>query len=375
VSVIENITEWLLTATKTATLDIGSSTLRWAYGEIHQQKPSLMLFRSCRAPSITFLPPQTGSRVNSNELAELLQSIVQTKYGLEQYAAVILPDQAFHFGSISVPSAAGKTSLLPLLERDIQKSAAFPCSSYVIKHETGKIKAGRLTVQYCALPVQLLEDVQRACRQARIIPVSVQPSFTGLFRLLVQHQTISDHPSVFLHIGNESTTMGIYEKAGLRSVNLIDFGVQNLIDAASQELKCDIDSAVQTLFHEPLLLEDPGASEAQREILAFGAVESLLADFLQKIYGQLLLFTSENSEESGYSKIVISGGGALIKNLDRLITFNLGIPASTISNELKQLASIPGLPAQERLETLAPALGNISMQPVRRDRFDRVMAS
>jgi Tfp pilus assembly PilM family ATPase len=245
----------------------------------------------------------------------------------------------------------------------------------VIKHETGKSKGSQLYVQYCALPITILEEVQRACEMARIVPVSVQPAFVGLIKLLMRHQSISEHPSVFLHIGNESTTMGIYDKAGLRTINLLDFGFRRLLQSIIEGLECDESTATQALFHEPLLLDDPGASDAQNEIPAFAAIETPLADFLQKIYGQLLLFGSEHPEENGYSKIVVSGEGALIKNLDRLITFNLGIPASVISNELKDISELTGLPADEMLETLAPALGSLLLQPARKDRFDRIMAA
>ncbi|OGK06490.1 MAG: hypothetical protein A2W80_10535 [Candidatus Riflebacteria bacterium GWC2_50_8] len=374
-SVIDNITEWLLSAGRAGTLEIGSSYLRWVYGEKNQLTPALQIFRSCQTDAVRFTNFQSSYLFDSNKVAESLQPLIEIKHGVEKYANVVLPDQAFHFGSINIPAAAAKASLIPLLERDIQKTAPLPCNAYVIKHETGRNRGSQLNVQYCALPLSVLEDVQRACDKAHLIPVSIQPSFTGLFRLLSLHQNISDHPSVFLHIGNECTTMGVYEKSGLRAINLLDFGVQNFIQAVAQELNCDHNAAVQTVFHEPLLLDDPGASEAQVEIAAFGVVEPLLADFLQKIYGQLLLFSSEHHEESGYSRIVISGGGALIINLDRLITFNLGIPTSTISRELKQLTELPGLPVHEKLETLAPALGNIILQPARRNRFDRMLAA
>ena len=372
---IENITEWLLTANKTYVLEIGSSNLRWAYGETNRPEPSLQQFRSCRSPEMMLSSLQDQYQLDSTTLSKMLKPLADIKYGIEKYATVILPDQAFHFGSISVPAAASKASLLPLLERDVQKTAFLPCNSYVIKHEASKKSDGRLTVQYCALPARIFESISKACALAGIIPVSVQPSFTGLFRLLNRHQIASEHPSVFLHIGNESVTMGVYEKAGMRAVNLIEFGVSNLLDAVMTGMGSNEDIAWQTLFHEPLLLEDPSASAAQKEIPAFSLVEPMLADFLQKIYGLLLLFSSEHQQESGYSRIVISGGGALLKNLDRLITFNLGIPTTTVSSELEHLKKHLNLPAREKLETLAPILGSLILQPTRRDRFDRVMAA
>ncbi|PKL41872.1 MAG: hypothetical protein CVV41_17040 [Candidatus Riflebacteria bacterium HGW-Riflebacteria-1] len=374
-SIIDNITEWLLSASRVSTLDIGSNCLRWLYGSMNQQTPALQTFRSRQTDAVHLVKDQPGHLFDSNAVAKLLASLVATKYGIENHAAIILPDQAFHFGSIHVPTAAGRSNLTPLLQRDIQKTAPLPINSYVIKHETGKNKGNQLSVQYCALPTTILEEVQRACEMARIVPVSVQPSFVGLIKLLMRHQSISEHPSVFLHIDNESTTMGIYDKNGLRTVNLLDFGFRSLLQAIREGSGCDESAATQALFHEPLLLDDPGASDAQNEIPTFGAIEGPLADFLQKIYGQLLLFGSEHPEENGYSKIVISGEGALIKNLDRLITFNLGIPASVISNELKDISGLTGLPADEKLETLAPALGSLLLQPARKDRFDRIMAA
>lgn len=372
-SVIENITEWLLKQSRINTLEIGSSILRWAGGGLRHES-SLAFYRSCLNPGVKLSVLQDGEVFETTKLATALKSLAKIEYGIHQYAAVILPDQAFHLGSLTVPAAVGKAGIQPLIERDIQKNAALPFSSYIIKHEQGKNQSGKLLIQYCALPKQIVENLNDAFAEAGIIPVSIQPSFICLYRFLASHQAAGEHPSIFLHIGNKITSLGIFEKAGLRTIAPLDFGVQTLISAIMQANSCDVASASQQLFKEPLLLDDP-ATPAQREISAFAAIEDVMADFLQKVYGQLLLFTSENPQETGFARILISGGGALIKNFDKLIGYNLGISAGTISKEFKDIQQASELPDGESLEILAPMLGNLSLKPVIRDRFERVMAA
>ena len=364
-SIIGNITEWLLKNSRINRLEIGSAYLRWADGTLSQQKSALNNLRRTHSPGLTEF---------STVISEL-KSLAKVKYGIEKYVALILSDQAFHFGAISVPAAVSKAGVLPLIQRDIQKNASLPFNAYAIKHENGKTRAGKLYIQYCALPAQLQESIEQTCNAAGLVPVSVQPSFACLLRLLQKHQQPSEHASVFLHIGNENTTMGIYESTGLNTVLLINFGVQNLIAELVKVTGCDTETAQNQLFKEPLLLEDPSASQAQHEIPAFLTLEPVFASFLQQAYGQLLLYTSENPEQSGFARITISGGGAVIKNIDRLIAYNLGISTTKISDELKHLQQMPGLPDGETLETLAPILGNLLLEPVQRDRFDRVMAA
>jgi Tfp pilus assembly PilM family ATPase len=372
-SVIANITEWLLNISRICVLEIGSSILRFADGELRQSVATIKEYKSCRNPVTNF--NAANDSINYDNLSDSLKSLAGMRYGIERYAAIIIPDHLFHFGSVSLPVAAGKAGILPIIQRDIQTNAPLPFNAYSIRHESGKTRNGKLNIQYCALPLNTQSEIERACNRARILPVSIQPSFACLHKLLHQHQNISEHAYVFLHIGNQNTSMGIYDQNGLRAVFVINFGVQTLISAIVQNTDSDEASAVHQLFNEPLLLDDPADSKAQREIPAFALIEGLIADFLQQVYGQLLLFNSENPEETGYSSIIISGGGALIKNFDRLVAYNLGISSVKLSDELEHVRLATAMPEAESLETIAPLLGNLSLQPVNRNRFDRVMAA
>ncbi|NCB38341.1 MAG: hypothetical protein EOM80_06170 [Erysipelotrichia bacterium] len=371
--IVDTITEWLLLKSRASILELGSSRLRWAEGVFVNNRPVFSNFRQLPAPP-SVLSSQLGQFVcDTAEMAKALKQLTEQKFIFENYASIVIPDQAFHFGSFWVPAVAAKTGLQPFVEREIQKTSSLPYKEYSVKYEFGEKKDNKIPVHYCALPLGILNEILEICDEAKIVPIAVQPSFAGLVKLLKTSLGESKHPSVFLHIGNESITAGIYGNDGLRAVHIINRGISDLIKIIQTTGK-SAEEAQKALTDELVLLEDP-TSDAQFEIETYRLIEAALADILQKIYGFLLLFSNDHPDESGFIKIVLSGGGTSIRNLDKLITSNIGIPTVALSRELDMIAADFKSPAHENLETLAPIIGNMLLEPWRFDRYDRIMAA
>ncbi|MFZ5952087.1 MAG: hypothetical protein ACOYXC_15390 [Candidatus Rifleibacteriota bacterium] len=290
----------------------------------------------------------------------------------EQYIALTLPDYLFSMGSFSVPTVAIKAGIQPLLERELRQSSELNIKESIIRYELGARTGSKLNLFYTAISRNLIEEIHAACDSARVLPVSIQPSFTGLIHLIKQIKTDSPHPAVVIHIDEFATTAGIFKNGGLLQLQLVPVGLKNLAERLSEDLNIAIEEACSIILKKLIILEDP-SNEAQLEIVEYTILESIFADLLQKIYGFLLLFSNDHPEEVGFSRIILSGSGSGIKNLDRLFNANLGIATGTISSESFS-ESIP-FSNLENFNVFAPAIGQALIQPWNNEGFERVFAA
>lgn len=312
--------------------------------------------------------------LNNEELLNDLRKISDYRFPFEKHASVILPDHVFTFGSFQVPAVAIKSGIMPFLEREIHKSTTLTFKDFAVRYEFGEKHDNKVPVHYCALRLVFLQEIKKILAGAGIVPLAIQPAFAGYARLLKTSVAETKHPSVFLHVGHDAVTGGIFNRDGFKALHVVNLGIKDLVSAVQTNSSCTESEAVEMITDEILLLEDP-SSDAQAEVETYRQVESVLIDLLQKIYGFLLLFSNDHPEESGFLKIIISGEGTRIKNLDKLIAANLGIPVVNIISEIELLVSELVLPEAETVSTLAPILGNLQLMPWQLGRFDRVIAA
>lgn len=374
-SVIDKITDWLISHSPAATLELGANKLLLCDGKYHKNSFVLNNLRSARSEIGYINKEDKSDTYNPVDLEAGIERLCSGKLLAQKHVSIIVPDFMFHIGSVYVQVDATKTGVKPFLERELQKSAPRPYGEYSLKYEVAERKGDKINIQFTALANEVIDVLTSVCAKSNLVPISIQPAFVGLFKLLSLKPNESEHPGVFLHFDMQGTTIGIYDKNGLRSLSKVEIGVNKLIKAVKTCMECDDLVAWRTLFTEPLLLEDPSAADAQLEINSYSFVEAILADFLQKIYGILLLFSSENPQNSGFTRIIISGQGAMIRNIDRLVAYNLGIPSHTISQEFAETdVRFPDLQG-ETIETLAAVLGSIVLEPAKIKRYDRIMAA
>lgn len=373
-SIVTSITEWLLARVKPNIFELGSSRFRRVKGLYKNDSFTLGETDYVTSPDDMVFSNRLEQAVYDHEsVVSSIQELFHRKRFNENYVSIVIPDQAFLLGSFSVPNVALKAGFKPLLEREVQKNATLSFKDYEIRFEPGQKVGKKTIIHYCAIPKGVIADIEVVCLESGLVPLSFQPSFTGLLKLA----RITAEPNYtysLLHLGNEAITATIYSADGLRQIQVLEMGMFDLIRSIEKAMNINFEEAKKMLEEEIVLLDDP-ASDAQFDVELYKILEPVFAEILKKIYGFLLLYTNDHPEENGFAKILLSGGGSRIKNIDKLIFSNLGINTGFIGAEVSKVISVNLLPVTETFESLAPILGNILIEPWNINGYDRVMTA
>lgn len=370
-SLIEQLNEWLIARSPVHLLEFSGKKMRWCEGSWKENRFDI---RRLKSTEIVYESAQTDALPDMASTVKELRAISGYRFPFEKHAAIILPDHFFTFGSFQVPAVAARSGLQPFLEREIHKTTTLSFKDFHVRYEFGEKHENRIPVQYCAISKTRMQAIFQITERSGIVPVSIQPAFTGLVKALRTATVDARHPSVFVHLGEKTTTAGIFNREGLLTIHTIDRGFSDLLAAIKNAGNCSNEQALSKLIDEIVLLEDPNC-EAQGEIETYQHIEAVLIDLLQKIYGFLLLFSNDHPEESGFLKIILSGEGTKIRNIDRLINANLGIPTNFFQSEIDTMVSTLALPDKETPSTIATLLGNLILAPWQLERYDRIMAA
>ncbi len=371
----QSLTEWALRFARPEIIELGTNRFRRLRGSCENGVFSPQIVREVPAPQGLVLSSHLGQAIFDLEgFQRAIRDLFQPEKPRGKYVSIVLPDTAFHFAAMSFPTPLFRANPMSLIEREIQSSAPLPLREYMIRYETGPQAGSRTTVFCCAVPHGLIRDLEAALNSLDLVPLSIQPSFLSSLTLLRQFEDQSSpYPSVYLHVGHESTTMAIFSTKGLKRLQIVPVGGLDLTRAIGRQLGLMFEQAEKQKQEELILLDDP-TDEAQSEVPLFQALAPLFTDLLQKLYGFLQMYAGECPEEAAFRRIVLAGSGSHMKNFDRLVSSNLGIICLSVSQFLKFAPGTPEVDARAKV-SFFPLFGNLALTPWNLERFDRLMAA
>jgi len=378
VSLTRTITEWLLSRVQPDLIELGTRWFRLLRGTWEDGTWKIKTAAAVPAPrGIIFTSYLTTCLFSEASIVTAIKSLYDGIVPRETYATLILPDQAFHIGTLNLSTVIIKANPIAALEREVQNTAPMPLREYFLRFEVGMQHGNRSLIPFCALSKGVIAELEQLFQGIGIQLMSIQPSFIGTTALWKQiDQNPSPNPLALMHLGNEATTIGIAGSAGLKRIQLINVGVKDAVNALSKYSEMTPDDAEAAIMKELILLDDP-TQEAQTEIPAYKALESTFSTWLHKLYGILQLHAAEVPADTTYRQIVLSGGGALWRNFDRLVADNLGLSVTRFESVLgsRLTSAFAGIDVRGGAQGFIPLLGHLMLQPWKLDRLDRMAAT
>jgi len=378
VSLTRTITELLLARVKPDLIELGTRWFRllrgnWQNGTWHLETAAAVpaprgIILTSHLPMCLFDEP---------EIIKAVLALYGGRVPRETYAALVLPDQAFHIGTLNLSTVILKANPIAALEREVQNTAPMPLREYVLKFELGMQHGNRSLVPFSALPKLVLACLETLFQKLDIQLLSIQPSFVGTVALWRQlDPSPTAHPVALMHVGHEATTIGIASPSGLKRIQLIGVGICDAVSRLAKAVHISLEEAESAILHDLILIDDP-TQDAQAEIPAFQSLEGTFSTWLHKLYGILQLHAAEIPTDVSFRQVVLSGGGAAWRNFDRLIADNLGLTVVRFETVCASRinAAFSGIGVQGGSQGFIPLLGHLMLQPWQLERFDRVAAT
>lgn len=168
---------------------------------------------------------------------------------------------------------------------------------------------------------------------------------------------------LLVHIGHTSTELMVLREGALLGVYNIDFGGKNLADALGQRYGLNYIQAMRELQTKGFILLDRG--QGSQEQVAFSqTLEASLQSLISELRLKLLELQSEYN--LNWTKGMVAGGGAQLKNLNGFLTQHFQIPFS----RFKQFESHPPINFEmtAHLEAVSAVAVGLAIEALRRPR-------
>ncbi|MGH2348625.1 MAG: type IV pilus assembly protein PilM [bacterium] len=180
-------------------------------------------------------------------------------------------------------------------------------------------------------------------------------SFAVMRALNAQATTNGEGATVFVDIGAESTDIMVTEAGEFRLTRNVNIGGDSLTKAVAGRMEMEFQSAAQLKEEKGMVLLEGEPLPDDRMVLSLHDVMlPILGDLSTEIRRSLDYFQTR-WRGSKVARVVLSGGTARLRNLDRFLSLELGVPA-VVGNPFIDV-EVPDkvLPAPER-EQAAPAM-------------------
>ena len=151
----------------------------------------------------------------------------------------------------------------------------------------------------------------------------------------------SNRESAFIYLGLENSLLLLYKEGFLNHVSVLDWGCYGIITEMAKAYKLTKEKAYEEFFTKAFILtQAKGFTKEQR--FFSNLIKKQMQSFAPEF--KLLKMSLETKQNQSFSKAVIFGPGAVIKNLSMVLTEELNLPVS----KLKSFSVFPNFDLQSR---------------------------
>jgi len=227
-----------------------------------------------------------------------------------------------------------------------------------------------MRVLLVATPKNLINPYMEALKKARIMPKVVDVISSGNIRAFDHYLSDKEEKdeessiiNIILSIGASSTILTLVEKKNLKFTRNILIGGNDITKAISKSLNITLEEAEKLKRDTEILLGPETEEEKKNE---GGKIIIRILNQIAKEVRKSLSYYKTQSQKVKYNKIILTGGSAKIKNIDKFLSEQFEIPLiigdpleeikiderafniERIKNFKESLATVIGLAKRER---------------------------
>ena len=294
--------------------------------------------------------------MDATPVENALKSLVKTaKLGYEN-VLVLIPDHGSLINCLVAPPRYSRKEQEEAIREDIAPVMPLPIENWTIVHETvGRWEEDEITIALATIKSNLLE-IGGLVQRCGLNPQAVDINFFNVSNLIEHYLTDSankDKSIALVHLGNETTTMGVFKNGAIRTVLNRPIGAYDFTKQISKHFHVPETEAEQFKRNEVFFL--PESSPEQEGLYNFTVVKSVFSALAREIFTGMESYLTKFREFT-VQEVILSGGGGNFQNIQVLLAANLNCVVRPVG-ELFQVTTDNGpLDLAER-NALAPACG------------------
>lgn len=287
----------------------------------------------------------TGATEDIETLEAVIRSLVGKRRFKGRQVVVSLPQEYLFVFPVTIETT-GQSTFEPALAQACARHLSFPLEQAVIDYfcvENIAVEAGRkLRVTVVAAHRESVVKVIRIFKRHKLSIGIIDYGLCGLIRLHNRIHSLSEAPSVLVHMDLESTLLAVATKSTIVAHRQLDWGMGRLEQRVAQMLQLDgpgeqsramlVNYGVDydALREHNLLYQQDAKKPCGDDITALRAVSQILAPSMEELVRelfQIIGYARSVSPQIQFQELWLYGMATAIKNLGPFLERRLGFPA------------------------------------------------
>jgi len=323
-------------------VDISSSSIKVVQIKKEKGAAVLQTYGELALGPYTGLEKGRSTSLSTEKLSGALKDLLKESNVTTKNCGVAIPMSSSLINLVLMPDV-GLKRLQTMVPIEMRKYVPVPMSEVVIdwklvpkedfipghafsseESELEKSRQGKVEVFVVAIHKETIENYTQIVRNAGLLPSFLEIEIFSTIR------TIFHKPGegvMIIDFGSATTKVYIVESGIVRESHIINRGSQDITSSISKAFGISLSKAEELKREEGLLGE--GGKEDSRQISSL-----VVEDILRQANGILLDYQKEFGKN--VSKVILSGGGSILKGLPELANKTLSAEAE-VSDPFKTL--------------------------------------
>lgn len=305
---------------------------------------------------------QNGIIVKSDAFVHTLKEFVEENNFETEMVNIAVQSNVAFLKTISMPDIPPE-ELKVIIPQEIPKHINFPINEInfdyeVIKHVLRNDVKKEVEVLLVALSKHVAKNLVDLIYEAGLSVSAIDLTSFAVIRTLANEGVINNNDALYISvcIGYENTDINIINKGLPLFFNNVQLGKKDILKALIENLEIDKQQAEDLLSQIALIIPGMEINPDPSLAKAAAVVRSIYKEISDEIHKTIEFYQSHNQDQAEVKKIILSGTGLCIQNVEKYISARMKIE-TVISNALTNIEHSPEHVTQLNGNTIATSIG------------------
>ena len=318
---------------KTKKPEIGLGISPEGISAILLEKAKNSSLKCCAFEPFSIPTIQNGIIINPESFTQTLKNLLGQIKLDTKIANIDIPSNIAFIKTITLPDLP-LSELEVIIPQEASRHIPFPLSDinfdFEVLESSKRVEDSikKVDVVLVALAKNIAKSYIDLICSTGLLVNSVDVSPFAAIKTLANSGYIDNSDSLFISvlIGYENTDINIIQKGMPVFSNSIQLGKKNIIDLLCGNLELN-NKEVNSILHD-IALVVPGITIEQTDPLlskAAAAIRPIYSNITTEVQKTIEFYNSKNNENKVYKRIIVSGNGVCVQNIDKYFTNKLKI--------------------------------------------------